>query len=60
VECAKSLKVNAGTEPDADLGPVISKQVSLRIILNLFCTTMIKLLLGNFLCFCRPRNEYAN
>ncbi|CAL5329539.1 unnamed protein product [Camellia sinensis] len=26
VERAKSLKVNAGTEPDADLGPVISKQ----------------------------------
>lgn len=28
VERAKALKVNAGTEPDADLGPVISKQVS--------------------------------
>lgn len=27
VERAKALKVNAGTEPDADLGPVISKQV---------------------------------
>lgn len=27
VERAKTLKVNAGTEPDADLGPVISKQV---------------------------------
>ena len=27
VECAKALKVNAGIEPDADLGPVISKQV---------------------------------
>uniref|UniRef100_A0A2P2LJD7 methylmalonate-semialdehyde dehydrogenase (CoA acylating) n=1 Tax=Rhizophora mucronata TaxID=61149 RepID=A0A2P2LJD7_RHIMU len=27
VERAKVLKVNAGTEPDADLGPVISKQV---------------------------------
>ncbi|TKY71523.1 Methylmalonate-semialdehyde dehydrogenase of acylating [Spatholobus suberectus] len=26
VEHAKSLKVNAGTEPDTDLGPVISKQ----------------------------------
>lgn len=26
---AKSLKVNAGTEPDADLGPVISKQASI-------------------------------
>ncbi|KAL7236083.1 hypothetical protein ACSBR1_019366 [Camellia fascicularis] len=26
VERAKSLKVNAGTEPDANLGPVISKQ----------------------------------
>lgn len=28
VKLAKSLKVNSGTEPDADLGPVISKQVS--------------------------------
>lgn len=28
VERAKALKVNAGTEPDTDLGPVISKQVS--------------------------------
>lgn len=27
VERAKTLKVNSGTEPDADLGPVISKQV---------------------------------
>lgn len=27
VEHAKALKVSAGTEPDADLGPVISKQV---------------------------------
>lgn len=26
-ERAKSLKINAGTEPDADLGPMISKQV---------------------------------
>lgn len=26
-ERAKVLKVNAGTEPGADLGPVISKQV---------------------------------
>jgi len=25
---AKNLKVNAGTVPDADLGPVISKQVT--------------------------------
>lgn len=27
MERAKSLRVNAGTVPDADLGPVISKQV---------------------------------
>lgn len=27
LERAKALKVNAGTEPDADIGPVISKQV---------------------------------
>ncbi|KAK9942949.1 hypothetical protein M0R45_008589 [Rubus argutus] len=31
VECGKSLKVSAGTEPDADLGPVISKQAKERI-----------------------------
>ncbi|KAJ0048255.1 hypothetical protein Pint_16927 [Pistacia integerrima] len=31
VERAKALKVNAGTEPDADLGPVISKQAKERI-----------------------------
>ena len=29
VERAKKLKVNAGHEPDADLGPVISPQVIL-------------------------------
>lgn len=28
VERAKALKVSAGTDPEADLGPVISKQVS--------------------------------
>ncbi|XP_043711879.1 methylmalonate-semialdehyde dehydrogenase [acylating], mitochondrial [Telopea speciosissima] len=31
VERAKALKVNSGTEPDADLGPVISKQAKDRI-----------------------------
>ncbi|XP_065870140.1 methylmalonate-semialdehyde dehydrogenase [acylating], mitochondrial isoform X4 [Euphorbia lathyris] len=31
VQLAKGLKVNAGTEPDADLGPVISKQAKERI-----------------------------
>ncbi|EOX98632.1 hypothetical protein QUC31_015067 [Theobroma cacao] len=31
IERAKALKVNAGTEPDADLGPVISKQAKERI-----------------------------
>ncbi|KAI5448318.1 methylmalonate-semialdehyde dehydrogenase [acylating], mitochondrial isoform X1 [Lathyrus oleraceus] len=31
VERAKALKVNAGTEPDADLGPVISIQAKERI-----------------------------
>ncbi|KAB1206694.1 Methylmalonate-semialdehyde dehydrogenase [acylating], mitochondrial [Morella rubra] len=31
LERAKALKVNAGTEPDADLGPVISKQAKERI-----------------------------
>lgn len=36
VERAKALKVNAGTEPDADLGPVISKQVRSSGILHLF------------------------
>lgn len=28
VEHAKAIKVNEGTESDADLGPVISKQVN--------------------------------
>ncbi|CAK9141673.1 unnamed protein product [Ilex paraguariensis] len=31
VERAKALKVNGGTEPDADLGPVISKQAKERV-----------------------------
>eukprot|EP00258_Populus_trichocarpa_P001216 XP_002300008.3 methylmalonate-semialdehyde dehydrogenase [acylating], mitochondrial [Populus trichocarpa] len=31
VERAKSLKVNSGMEPDADLGPVISKQAKERV-----------------------------
>ncbi|KAK8518918.1 hypothetical protein V6N13_017819 [Hibiscus sabdariffa] len=31
VERAKGLKVNAGVEPDADLGPVISKEAKERI-----------------------------
>ncbi|CAN1293236.1 Methylmalonate-semialdehyde dehydrogenase [acylating], mitochondrial, partial [Linum perenne] len=31
VQFAKALKVNSGTEPDADLGPVISKQAKERI-----------------------------
>ena len=31
VERAKALKVSCGTEPDADLGPVISKQAKERI-----------------------------
>ncbi|PRQ24234.1 putative methylmalonate-semialdehyde dehydrogenase (CoA acylating) [Rosa chinensis] len=31
VEYGKSLKVSSGTEPDADLGPVISKQAKERI-----------------------------
>lgn len=38
VERAKALKVSAGTDPEADLGPVISKQVSWPIfILNRIC-----------------------
>ncbi|KAJ8529935.1 hypothetical protein K7X08_036770 [Anisodus acutangulus] len=31
LERAKALKVSAGTEPDADLGPVISKQAKERV-----------------------------
>jgi hypothetical protein len=31
VEHAKALKVTSGTEPDAELGPVISKQVHSRV-----------------------------
>lgn len=40
VERAKALKVNAGTEPDADLGPVISKQVTVK-----FFDRILKLIL---------------
>ncbi|CAL0313990.1 unnamed protein product [Lupinus luteus] len=32
IERAKALKVNAGIEPDTDLGPVISKQAKERIL----------------------------
>ena len=49
VERAKALKVNAGTEPDADLGPVISKQVS--VLFRNFCifyTSFIKFGTLNF------------
>lgn len=44
VERAKALKVNSGTEPDADLGPVISKQVLiifLPYILNFYFSYII-------------------
>lgn len=30
VECAKALKVNVGTDPNADLGPVTTKEVSVQ------------------------------
>lgn len=32
MERAKALRVNAGIEPDADLGPVISKQVGTDVL----------------------------
>lgn len=35
VKRAKALKVDAGTEPGADLGPVISKEV--KIYFGLMC-----------------------
>lgn len=35
VEQAKALEVNAGTEPSADVGPVISKQVIFFMFLSL-------------------------
>lgn len=34
MERAKALRVNAGIEPNADLGPVISKHVRLRLVIN--------------------------
>ncbi|MCD7457449.1 Methylmalonate-semialdehyde dehydrogenase [Datura stramonium] len=37
LERAKTLKVSAGTEPDADLGPVISKQVGNDSMLRTVC-----------------------
>ncbi|XP_035539685.1 glyceraldehyde-3-phosphate dehydrogenase-like [Juglans regia] len=36
MECAKALKVNAGTEPEVDLGPVIRKQVRTSVLCNIF------------------------
>ena len=45
MERAEALKVNAGTEPDTDLGPVISKQVSTYFWLS-FPTPGILLLLS--------------
>lgn len=33
VSRAKALKVSAGIEPDVDIGPVISKQVSASLVL---------------------------
>lgn len=40
VERAKALKVSTGTDPEADLGPVISKQVSTEPILKLNCENL--------------------
>lgn len=37
VERARTLKVNVGTDPGADLGPVISKQVWTWFKLYNFC-----------------------
>ncbi|CAN1159504.1 Methylmalonate-semialdehyde dehydrogenase [acylating], mitochondrial, partial [Linum perenne] len=34
VQSAKALKVNSGIEPDADLGPVISKQLLVTSLFN--------------------------
>lgn len=43
MEAAKGLKVNAGTEPDADLGPVISRQVSKLKVFFFFVLPPIRL-----------------
>lgn len=42
--CAKALYVTAGTEPDADLGPVISKQVCtlINFLTNQYCDSKLK------------------
>ena len=40
VERAKALKVNAGTEPDADVGPVICKPVSSYVVHCIISSSM--------------------
>lgn len=44
MEAAKGLKVSAGTEPEADLGPVISRQVTkLKVFYFFFVPPPIRL-----------------
>lgn len=54
LERAKGLKVNAGTEPDADLGPVISKQACAWFSIYLFIFTENNgiLIFGLYAVFC--------
>ena len=52
VEHAKSLKVNAGTDPDADLGPVISKQVRACCDVNIGKGFVFGTLFSHYLLFC--------
>lgn len=52
IERAKALKVNAGTEPDTDLGPVISKQVCSWFYFSSYCNTVfqLKISVANLQC----------
>ncbi|KAH1208020.1 Methylmalonate-semialdehyde dehydrogenase [acylating], mitochondrial [Glycine max] len=51
VEHAKALKVNVGTEPDADLGPVISKQVPGYESGNFIGPTILSDVTANMECY---------
>lgn len=52
MECAKALKVNVGTDPNADLGPVTTKEVSVQINFLLLGYEIYGLCICRRLFFC--------
>ena len=55
MECAKALKVNVGTDPNADLGPVITKEVCVQK--NLFSFPLVTV---PMVCTCRSFFFFAS